>query len=63
MSENAKRTYVILMGLIGLAAALIGLFTDIYDFMVGFIIAIVLWVGSSILARRWGAKKEKSQDT
>lgn len=60
MSPNAKKAYISLIGLIGLIVLLVGLFTDIYDFIIGLIIAIVIWVGSGILARYWGVKKEKS---
>jgi len=59
MSERAKRAYVSLLSLIGLAVLLVGLFTAAYDFMVGLIIAIIIWIGSGILARYWGVKKEK----
>ena len=57
MSMNAKRAYISLIGLAGLTVLLVGLFTDLYRFMVGLIIAIVCWVGSGILARYWGVKK------
>jgi multisubunit Na+/H+ antiporter MnhF subunit len=60
VSKNVKNTYVSLLGLIGLIALLVGLFTNVYNFTIGLIIAIVLWVGSGILARYWGVKKEKS---
>ena len=60
MSRNAKRAYISILSLIGLIVLLVGLFTDAYDFMIGLIIAIAIWVGSGILARYWGVKKEKS---
>jgi len=60
MSTNAKKAYISLLGLLGLVVLLVGLFLDVYDFMLGLIIAIVLWVGSGILAKYWGVKKEKS---
>ena len=59
MTERAKRAYVSLLSLVGLAVLLVGLFTAAYDFMIGLIIAIIIWVGSGILARYWGVKKEK----
>jgi uncharacterized membrane protein len=52
-----KKAYVSLLGLIGLIVLLVGLFLHVYDFMLGLIIAIVLWIGSGILARYWGVKK------
>lgn len=60
MSERAKRAYVSLLGLIGLAVLFVGLFTAAYDFIIGLIIAIIIWIGSGILARYWGVKKGKS---
>ena len=60
MSRTAKRAYISLLGLIGLVILLVGLFTEAYDFMIGLIIAIAIWVGSGILARYWGVKKDKS---
>ena len=60
MSRNAKRAYVSLLGLIGLIILLVGLFTPAYGFIIGLIIAIAIWVGSGILARYWGVKKDKA---
>lgn len=60
MSANAKKAYISLISLVGVIVLLVGLFTDAYDFIIGLIIAIVLWVGSGILAKYWGVKKEKS---
>ena len=60
MSPQAKRAYVSILGLVGLAVLLIGLFTPAYDFMIGLIIAIVLWIGSGILGRYWGVKRERA---
>ncbi len=58
MTQRAKTTYISLLSLIGLIVLLIGLF--LHEFMLGLIIAIVLWAGSGILAKYWGVKKEKS---
>ena len=60
MSSNAKRAYISLLSLIGLIILLVGLFTPAYDFIIGLIIAIAIWVGSGILGRYWGVKKEKA---
>ncbi len=60
MSQRAKIASVSVIGLVGLVVLLVGVFTDAYDFTVGLIIAIVCWVGSGILAKYWGVKKEKS---
>ena len=59
MSPQAKRAYVSIMGLLGLVFLLVGIFTPL-DFFAGLIVAIVLWVGSGILARYWGVKKGKT---
>ena len=45
MTERAKRAYVSLLSLVGLAVLLVGLFTAAYDFMIGLIIAIIIWMG------------------
>lgn len=57
MSKNAKIAFVSLISLVGLIVLLVGLFTNVYDFFVGLIIAIACWVGSGILARYWEVKK------
>ncbi len=59
MSPQAKRAYVSIMGLVGLAFLLVGIFTPL-PFTTGLIIAIVLWIGSGILARYWGVRKGKT---
>ena len=59
MSPQAKRAYVSIVSLVGLAFLLVGIFTPL-AFTTGLIIAIVLWIGSGILAKYWGVKKEKS---
>ncbi len=60
MSPQAKRAYISVMSLLGLVILLLGIFTPL-DFFVGLIIAIALWVGSGILARYWGVKKDKKE--
>jgi len=59
MSPQAKKAYVSIMSLVGLVFLLVGIFTPPLDFTIGLIIAIVLWIGSGILAKYWGVKKEK----
>ncbi|ADJ26679.1 hypothetical protein Dehly_1391 [Dehalogenimonas lykanthroporepellens BL-DC-9] len=56
MSRKAKQAWISLISLAGLIVLLVGLFTDLYRFLVGLIIAIALWVGSGILGRYWGVK-------
>ena len=60
MSTAAKKAYVSLLGLVGLIVLFVGLFTDAYDFIIGLIIAIAIWIGSGILAKYWGVKKKKT---
>jgi len=60
MSAKAKKAYIGLISLVGLIILLVGLFTSAYDFVIGLIVAIALWVGSGILRKYWGVKKEKS---
>ncbi len=59
MSKAAKRAYISVMSLLGLIVLLLGIFVTTFDFFVGLILAIALWVGSGILARYWGVKKTK----
>lgn len=60
MSTAAKKAYVSLLGLVGLVVFFVGLFTNAYDFMIGLIVAIAIWIGSGILAKYWGVKKKKA---
>jgi len=59
MSKAAKRAYISIMSLLGLIVLLLGIIITELDFFVGLILAIALWVGSGILGRYWGVKKEK----
>ena len=58
MSRNAKRAYISILSALGLIILLVGIFTDAFSFWVGLIIAIACWVGSGILAKYWGVKKD-----
>jgi len=60
MSKNAKRAYISIISALGVIILLVGLFTDAYSFWVGLIIAIACWIGSGILGKYWGVKKEKT---
>jgi len=59
MSKNAKKAYVSLLSLLGLVFLLLGIFGWTFSLTLGLILAIVCWVGSGILAKYWGVKKEK----
>ena len=58
MSSQAQKAYVSIMGLVGLIFLLVGIFSPL-EFYIGLIVAIVLWVGSGILAKYWGVQKEE----
>lgn len=62
MSENAKRAIVGLLGGLGLIFLLIGALTNAYSTTTGVIIMFVCWLGSGVLARLWGLKKEKAKE-
>ncbi len=59
MSKNVKRGLVSLLGGLGLIALLVGIFTDIYSFGIGLIIAIAFWIVSGVLATMLGVKEKK----
>jgi hypothetical protein len=44
MSSNAKKAIITLLGGAGVIVLLIGLFTGAYDFFVGLIAAIAIWI-------------------
>jgi len=60
MSQNAKRAYVSILGLVGLIVLLLGAAAHLYSTIIGVIVAIACWIGCGILARYWGLKKGKS---
>ena len=62
MTARAKRAYVSIMSLAGLVVLLVGAMLDVYPVTLGVIIAIVLWIGSGILGKYWGVKKEKKEE-
>ncbi len=61
MTKNVKRGLVSLLGGIGLIALLLGIFTDIYSFGIGLIIAIAFWIVSGVLATMLGLKDQKTK--
>ena len=61
MSINAKRAVVGLLGGLGLIFLLIGAMTDAYATTTGVIIMFVCWLGSGVLAKYWGIRKEKAR--
>ena len=61
MSKNVKRGLVSLVGVLGVIALLLGIFTDIYSFGIGLIIAIALWIVSGVMATMLGVKGEEKR--
>lgn len=62
MAENTKQLIVSLMGVAGVVVLLLGLFSESYDFMVGLVIAIGLWMVSGLVAQYWGVPKWRLRD-
>lgn len=62
MAENTKQLIVGLMGVAGVVVLLLGLFSESYDFMVGLVIAIGLWLVSGLVAQYWGVPKWRLRD-
>jgi len=58
MTANVKRGIVALLGGLGTIALLLGIFTKIYSFGVGLIIAIAIWIITGAIATMLGTKKD-----
>ena len=59
MNNNQKKAIVGLMGGIGAVVFLFGLLTDLYDFMIGLVAAIGVWILTGFLGTFLGVKKER----
>ena len=57
MAESTKELIVGLIGIAGVVVLLLGLLPALYDFMLGLVIAIGLWLLAGLLARVWGVPK------
>jgi hypothetical protein len=57
MSPNEKKAINSLLGGVGFIVLLIGIFTDAYEFWVGVIAAIAIWIVSGAVSTWLGAKK------
>ena len=57
MTENAKRAWIGVLGLVGLIVLLVAALTHVYAVVIGVIIAIACWIGCGILAKYWGLRK------
>lgn len=56
MNKNQKQAIVGLLSGIGVIVLLLGIFTEIYVFTTGLIIAIAIWILNGVLAKYWGVK-------
>ena len=59
MKKHEKEAIIKLLGGIGLIVILVGLFTDLYDFLYGLVAAIALWILSGAVAKYWKIEKKK----
>jgi len=59
MKKNEKEALVKLLGGIGLIVLLIGLFTNLYEFMYGLVAAIAIWILTGVVAKYLGVEKKK----
>lgn len=50
MKKNQKQAIVSLISGLGVIVLLVGVFTDIYEFTTGLIIAIALWIIDGVVA-------------
>lgn len=56
--KNQKEALVKLLCGLGLIVLLIGLFTNLYEFMHGLVAAIAIWILSGVVAKYLGVEKE-----
>ena len=54
---TVDRLVIGLLGAAGVVVLLLGLLADTYEFMLGLVIAIGIWLVSGLLARYWGVPK------
>ena len=59
MTNGTKELIVGPLGVAGVVVLLVGLLAETYEFMLGLVIAIGIWLVSGLLARYWGVRKWK----
>lgn len=57
MKDNTKKGIVALMGGLGVIALLLGIFTNVYQFGTGLLIAIAIWIVTGAVSIMMGVKK------
>ncbi len=57
MNKGTKELLVGVLGILGLVVLLLGLFTDLFGFGWGLVLAIGLWSLSGLFARYWDVPK------
>lgn len=56
MTSNVKRGIITLLGGAGVIVLLLGLFTDLFSFTIGLIVAIAIWIVTGAVATMLGTK-------
>lgn len=59
MKKNEKEALIKLFGAIGLIVAIVGIFTDLYETIHGFVAAVIIWILTGVLSSYLGVKKAK----
>ena len=59
MKKNQKEAIIKLLGGLGFLVLIVGMFTDLYEFLYGVIGAFAIWILSGVFATYFGMKKKK----
>jgi len=62
MDGGTKQLIVGVFGVVGVVILLLGLLTESYNFMLGLVIAIGIWLLDGLLAQYWGVPKWRLRD-
>jgi len=58
MKKNEKEAVIKLLGGLGFLAIIIGLFTNLYAFLVGVVVGIAIWIVTGVVAKYFGVGKK-----
>jgi len=58
VASNTKKGLVALLSGLGVIALLIGIFTSVYSFSVGLIVAIAIWIITGAISTMVGIRKD-----